>query len=386
MYSTGQSIHPKYWDKVNQRADISKAPKNILGFQEDLDDINTILDLYASEFKKIYRTSVIDGQGPSLETIRQGLDERFRPNVIHKDGLTFFSFVEGFIKKVSRRPVTLKGYTTTLNHLRAFQKQYRRKIDFDTVDMDFYYAFVKYFNNKDYTTNTIGKNIKNIKVFMGKATERKINTNLAFLSKEFGIPHEDTDQIYLREDEILQLYEQELSGNLEKSRDLFVAACFTGLRFADLNQIHQDNVIEQGTQLRVKTQKTGEIVNIPLHWIVKELLKKYGGYLPKPFSNQKMNVHLKKIGEKAEFDEQIPIAKTKGGRRTIDNYKKHELISVHTARRSFATNMYLADVPTISIMKITGHKTERAFLKYIRMSGQENAAKLVNHPFFHKEL
>ncbi len=63
-------------------------------------------------------------------------------------------------------------------------------------------------------------------------------------------------------------------------------------------------------------------------------------------------------------------------------YKKYELLTVHTARRSFATNAYLEDVPILSIMKITGHKTEKAFLKYIKISQEDNANKLINHKFF----
>lgn len=53
-----------------------------------------------------------------------------------------------------------------------------------------------------------------------------------------------------------------------------------------------------------------------------------------------------------------------------------------TARRSFATNAYKAGVPTIAIMKITGHRLESTFLKYIRVSAKENAEILSNHPFF----
>ena len=76
------------------------------------------------------------------------------------------------------------------------------------------------------------------------------------------------------------------------------------------------------------------------------------------------------------------ISTTKGGIKQNVSFKKHELITVHTARRSFATNAYLMNIPPISIMKITGHKTERAFLKYIKISQEDNANKLINHPFF----
>jgi integrase len=64
---------------------------------------------------------------------------------------------------------------------------------------------------------------------------------------------------------------------------------------------------------------------------------------------------------------------------TVD---KCELVTSHTARRSFATNAFLTDVPAMAIMKFTGHKTESAFMKYIRMSPKDNAIKLQSHKFF----
>ena len=52
-------------------------------------------------------------------------------------------------------------------------------------------------------------------------------------------------------------------------------------------------------------------------------------------------------------------------------------ITTHSARRSFATNQYLAGFPSISIMKLTGHRTEKAFMKYIKVTSKEHAQKLL---------
>ena len=76
------------------------------------------------------------------------------------------------------------------------------------------------------------------------------------------------------------------------------------------------------------------------------------------------------------------VSGTFGGIRRSATYFKWELITTHTARRSFATNAYLGNVPSISIMKITGHRTEKSFLKYIKISQEDNANKLLSHPFF----
>jgi integrase len=55
---------------------------------------------------------------------------------------------------------------------------------------------------------------------------------------------------------------------------------------------------------------------------------------------------------------------------------KWKMVTTHTARRSFATNLYKQDFPSLGIMAITGHKTEASFLKYIKVTPREHAEKL----------
>lgn len=88
--------------------------------------------------------------------------------------------------------------------------------------------------------------------------------------------------------------------------------------------------------------------------------------LPKIISNQKFNKYIKEVCKTAKIDDEILVNETKGILRTSKTEKKSDLVSAHTARRSFATNAFLAGVPPIQIMKITGHKTEKAFMTYIK--------------------
>jgi integrase len=130
----------------------------------------------------------------------------------------------------------------------------------------------------------------------------------------------------------------------------------------------------------MQTQKTGETVVIPIHSHVEAIMSRYEAKtpnsLPTPMSNQKMNDYLKELGELAGIAETINQTFTKGGKKVAVNYPKYELITTHTARRSFATNQYLAGFPSISIMKLTGHRTEKAFMKYIKVTPKEHAQNL----------
>jgi len=220
---------------------------------------------------------------------------------------------------------------------------------------------------------------------MRLANKQGLTTQREFEDREFKTISEEVETIYLNEQELQKIYNIDLSNNkrLDAVRDLFIIGCYTGLRFSDLKQIQLEHFINDQF-IKISTIKTGETVVIPLHWTVRKILKKYKNKLPRIISNQKMNDYIKVVGEIAEINEMVIIRETKGGLRIDKKHKKYSLITVHTARRSFATNMFLADVPTLSIMKITGHKTERAFLKYIKVSPEENAKKLLNHPFFNR--
>jgi len=386
-YSTGLKILPYYWnDKPIYRA---KQTKNFLyeNFNTTLNNIeSTIVDLHRklrndenipTPEKLRYELNVLLGKGPL--TGKMNL-VNFANTVIN-ESINGARLTKGG-KKIS--PFTIKSYNSTLNHLKKYQEEVNKEIDIDSIGLKFYKHFTEYFNEKNYSTNTIGKNVKNLKVFLKEAYKRGITKNQDFLDEDFRVIEEETEKIYLNDSELEKMYSKNLSNDkhLERVRDLFIVGCYTGLRFSDLKQIKPQNFIKNETHLKIKTQKTGVPVIVPLHWTIKEIIRKYNGELPPPISNQKMNKYLKKIGEKAKINNLESTSITKGGMRVDKTYKKYELITVHTARRSFATNMYLNNVQTVSIMKITGHKTEKAFLGYIRISQEDNARKLAKHPYF----
>jgi len=390
-YSTGERILPRFWNPTTQRA---KQSEN---FPEHL-EINTRLDQIASIIQDTYRRMINDGIQPTRENLKNQLDIRLKKNFPVKDQPSdLFAFIDQFIedsssgnrttengKKISK--LTIAGYKVTRKHLRDFQEVYRKKIDFDTVDLDFYDAFISYFNKINQSTNSIGKQIKNLKLFLRAAADKKLHNNFTFQNRRFRKVEEVSDSIYLNEDEITKIFNLDLSEqpSLERTRDLFVIGCYTGLRFSDYNKIKPENIKKtgKGTFLHVRTQKTGELVIIPLRWEVIEILKRYKYRLPDTPVNQIMNDQLKTIARLSGLKEKVSTAITRGGMRVDTTYSKHELVTTHTARRSCATNMYLAGIPTISIMKITGHKTEKAFMAYIKITQEDNAYKLIEHPYF----
>lgn len=383
-----QSINPKDWNGKT-----GEARKSLQGFS----DFNGKLNKIQNECRNIHTS--LTGEGAfTVETLKESfktfldkLNNRIKGDSSdEKTYSNLTNFAEWFINNVhttAKGKVKTKGTKIqnrqTLNVLKEYETATRKAITFDRVNLDFYHDFIEYLTKvKQLNPNTIGRHIKTLKLFLNEATERGKNTKFDYKSKRFVALSEPVETIYLTEDELQRIYEFDFSQNkrLEHVRDLFIIGCFTGLRFSDFSQLKTDNI--HNGKITVKPQKTGDKVVIPVHRIVKEILEKYSGTakgLPRPISNQKMNKYLKEMGEIVGINNPIISKKIKGGLKVENTVPKYKLIATHTARRSFATNLYLSEFPAISIMKITGHKTEKSFMSYLRISEEENANQLQKH-------
>lgn len=285
--------------------------------------------------------------------------------------------------KGTKKLGSIKQLNVSLKKLQGFELYTKKKILFDTVDMNFYDRFLSFCSTHEkLAVNSIGTHIKNIKMWMNASLLDGLHTNTIHQHRAFKKPMEEADTIYLDETDIKRLIDFTLpTESLEQVRDLFVMACYTGVRIQDYNKLNRFHLVNDGTMFKIRTEKTGTEVLIPLHAEAKRILLKYNG-MPKVISNQKFNDYLKEICRIVGIDELVQITKTVAGKRQTTICQKHELVSSHTARRSFATNAYKAGIPTLAIMAITGHSTEKVFMKYVRVSKEEQAGLISSHGFF----
>lgn len=390
VYPSRERINPAFWETDKDKRNFQRA-RETKKFSE-YPEFNARLNGIAQTIRDLFRRFQNDNNNsiPEPETLKKLLDKEFKRKV--ELPKTLFSFLEEFIRQSESRtnektgkPIsknTIKTYRTLLKHLLAFQSLYKRKVDFKTIDLEFYSDYREFLtSNLILSTNSIGKDIQILKVLLHEASERGLNTNQAFKSKKFKVIREKSDSIYLTEDEISEIERLDLSGNtkLDRVRDLFLVGCYTGLRYSDFSKLSKEHITPDG-RIRIETQKTGEPVVIPIHPVVKNIIAKYRGDLPPSISNQKTNEYLKELGAKlTAFSIKVSKSITKGGIKTVQTFDKWQLLTSHTARRSFATNLYLQGFPSISIMKITGHQTERAFLRYIKVTPKESAILLEQH-------
>ncbi|WP_020597258.1 site-specific integrase [Spirosoma panaciterrae] len=379
VYPTEKKIHPLYWNPNNQRARATKQFPNHNEFNDRLTEIEqagmtAYNGLLAEGFKK-----------PAVEQVRERLLSILFPKGDNKKP-TLFEFFEIYIKEYTnlQKESSLKVKRTTLNHLQNYAKARKRKVDFDTINLDFYYDFTSYLmNDCGYFNNTVGKYIKTLKAVLNDAAEKDFHQNFAYKKKGFKTLNDEADNIYLNESEIDQMYNVYLASQpkLDRVRDMFVIGCWVGLRYSDMAVLKAAHFIEEegSRYIKIRTQKMYNDVYIPLHPMVETILKKYKGQLPRVLSNQKANQYLKDIAKLAKLNSPVIINRKRGTERVSECFEKWQLVSTHAQRRSFATNLYLQGVPTITIRAITGHRTEKAFLSYIKVDSKQHAKLLKEH-------
>ncbi|MEO5650054.1 MAG: site-specific integrase [Ginsengibacter sp.] len=393
-YYTDLRISKNCWDGKNQC-----AKKGMIGKAEFDLRITNVKEKIQKCFNGYVSTNAKE---PDPETLKKLLFKEFTGISLetNNDKLkTFWGYFTDFINQSingSRKnangdtiaPSTIKSYKTLKHHLQKFEIEARQKIDFDKIDFEFY-TDLHHFLETDLllAKNSISKHIRTLKTVLRESLEKGYHNNSKFSSRKFAAPTELTTAVYLNEKELKELYTLDLTNNprLEKVRDLFIIGCYTGLRFGDLYQVTTKNIQPDPKNptdlyLTLKQTKTGKPVTIPIPTVLSQVLAKYGNVLPKPISNQKTNLFLKEICQMIPaLNENTEIEFTKAGAKVYENHKKYELISTHTARRSFATNAYLAGQQTLNIMAVTGHLTEKSFNRYIRVTPMEKARLFKQH-------
>ena len=385
-YSTGERIHPAYWDSDRQRARTSKVFTHGLELNVFLENL---YNLAVRAYRELQHSQ--DGEDLSLQNIKVHIDRKLNRSTETK--VNFFGFFEKIIAQSQSgvrmnlqtgKPImdnTIRTYVTTLRHLREFGTAARKKIDFNDITLSFYSEYTEYLmKTAKLSTNTIGKHIQIIKLIMNEAMEMGFNNNIAHKSRRFVVLRENSDSIYLNKDELreIELFDLSRYPKLERVRDLFLVGCFTGLRYSDYSILKPENI--RDGLIEITQVKTNDPVVIPVHDTVARIMAKYGGQLPRSLSNQKTNDYLKDLGEMIPcLSKEVIRSFTKEGRRQQTRHEKWELLTTHTARRSFATNEYLDGTPTLTIMAITGHKTEKAFLRYIKLVPSDHARLMKAH-------
>lgn len=395
---TGLFAFRDYWSDTQQKHPITKSTKIHPLYRPEAVDVNEKLatlrtrieaiaaDTPTSEMSRAWLAAIVEDV---LHPTKQENEQQNGPK-------TLIQAVNDFIEAA---PTTIrhKGRpicAARLNHYKQVLKNLQGMgadgVTIERADKSFYDSFVRYMYAQGYKQNTISTRVKCIKSVINSLPMAE-RVGCEFVEpKKCKAVMEDIDNIALNENELQALADLDLANNpyLDRVRDQFLLLAWTGCRYSDLGKLTRRYIVQEDGDdcFSLEQQKTGAKVVIPILPPILPILEKYDYQPPKPISNQRFNDYIKEVARMAGLDDEVTTTHTQQNKgefvpgRVETRRPKWQAVTAHTARRSFATNMYKQGFQTLAIMRITGHQTEKSFLTYIKVSESENA-KMVLRQF-----
>lgn len=417
------SVDIQQWDKVTQ--DVAKwndycKTQDGRKVKETLDSISSAIDNLISQgiYDKARIDEVVEDVVFREERERQRIQEeeerqeqerlrQIKEQEEEARKADVILFLENFLEGIKNGRIKNGAENYTLNTCKVWSnflgilKRFIQIYPFTWKDINKALAdrFVSFLEKNGYMVTSINKYIICFKAMIQNAMDQELHNNpiaLRAFSKKKIQETDKAKEIYLTKAELQALYEMPLEGLKDKVRDVFLVGCYTCQRFSDYARLEKENftTTAKGTKVvRIIQEKTGNDVVIPiLNDNLLHIAEKYGYDIPK-VNDVILNRYIKQILK--ELSSTVPSLarkertlltmkereKEKQGLVSFERDNKgnvikprYELVSSHTARRSGITNLYLSgNFDTYQMMSISGHKDEKTFYEYIKLSSDEVA-------------
>jgi len=151
-----------------------------------------------------------------------------------------------------------------------------------------------------------------------------------------------------------------------------MARYYTGLRSSDMDMCDTDSFFEENGQLFLKFThvKTRQDSTIPIHDKAREIFKRYGYRFPE-LALQMKNRYIKEVAEKAKVNSNVRVTNFIGSNRQDVIKKKFQVITTHTARRSFGRRFMESVNDITQLCEIYGQSDTKITLRYIGWEDSE---------------
>ena len=367
VLSTRINVPTKLWNVKKSRLKIVVSAFPIAEVNARLDYIDDFVNTEAMKLKLQNRLN--------KSFLREALEVLFD----EKNKVDLLAWLDGYIEAIKAgKRLTAKKRVFEAGSIKTFVstvlilKEYDKKLNWDGLNFAFYEEWLNWLTLvKKYSPSNIVRHFMRLKGLLNIAVDEGLPVNVAYKKWNIGTEKASELSIALTVEELAELETVELNEHHDRIRDLFLVGCYTGMRFSDYNTI-DPNAVQDGYLTAIQIKTKGKVV-IPVSVKLAQIFAKYNGNLP-TLSNQKFNKQIKKAAANCKLLEKVELlAYTKGAKHIEETKPRHELVSSHTARRTFATLAYERGTPVQYIMAITGHKTEKSFMAYIKTSKEKQA-------------
>ncbi len=379
-YSTGEKIYAKNWDRKMQI-----AIQGVRLPEPNANRINNKNSLLKDSCLEI----VASNPDISVTDFKLELDyvigNKRRPKL--KEDISLLEYIRIFISKSNRHNRTIAKYEGVYNHICRYEAAIGYKLTFEMVNAELSEKITNWlYKTKSMSQNNVSKIIQTLKQIIRDAHENGYHNNTLYQSRKFSVKRVVTSKHYLEINELEKLanYDFDENEKLNRSRDLWLIAAYTGLRYSDFSRLEKTHFISNSDgseDIEINTYKGSSTkddtkVIIPVLPIVKQLVQKYQYEIPKAYSSQKMNKYIKEVCRIVGINRIVQDTKSKGGKLLTIETQLSELVTNHTARYTFINIMLNEyDIPAKDLMKVTG-QTLKVLMGYERGDKKKNAAKV----------
>lgn len=389
--SLGVKVLPALWNKSAERAIWESSDKELKLDKATINEhksINTLLD----KIEQYVKSRAVDARytgnhltGAELTSVLEDLTGKKKYS---KTATKFYDQCDAIVEDMATgiiltpdgkvySPATLKCYKLYLRNI----KKYDADITWNAITLDFYRNFIKWCNDNDFSLNYIGQHVNKLIVLMKEARKRGHHSNVVYLDTDFKRLREETDDISITPAELDAIYQKHCPNPLwDVARDWFVIGCHLGLRVSDVKLLNKD-LNFMADSVVIVNEKTDTKVVVPINPRIRAIMKKWDG-LPPKMTDIEINRYIKKVAEVVKINDTVLYFLTKGGKRQDFYLKKFEMISCHTMRRFFITELLQQHVPDNQVMQLAGIKKHATLLRYKKTKPEETADILKDHKFF----
>jgi len=371
--NVGYTISPSKWDK-----ELSRVKKRVTNSKyESAVEINKAIQEKEGVISTAFKKFEFEGIVPTQKILRDTINSLLGKNVGKpRELMTFQDAFAAYLMDLSKTKSLTSATYAKLKTIRNIFKEFDPNLRLDQITKDKLDHYVEYLiNERGLQNGTAKKNLTFIRTFLDYCENRRlIKTDWKTHSVELKTVS-GRKVVFLDLDEFNRVYNFEFPENkqyLERTRDVFCFQCLTSLRYSDVSKLKKTDILNDKVSL--VTEKTDEILEIPLNNQAKAILSKYNNFdsiraLP-VISNQKMNEYIKEVCYLVGLNQVVNKTYYKGKERITESFKKYELISTHTGRRTFICLALANNIPPQTVMKITGHSDYKSMQPYIDVTDQ----------------
>lgn len=341
--STEIGITPKFWDEKTSRV-ISSHPR--------AEEFNLILHDMIQKIESTLRKAKLMDKDYSVDQVIALLN--------HEESNSLSEFMEKEIEKDLRiKAKTKTDLLNTKNRIVDFNSNARLQ----DVDYKFIVDFDNYLRSMNYSINTIGKLHKNLKRFLNLAIKYNLISPNDYAYRNFKVESESTKREALSMSEVIALEKLTYDRNSinEQVKDMFLFACYTGLRISDVIRLKNSycKMSNNGWRLEFKTFKVQKMAYLPLKNLFKD-----GYELSKP---ERIIDRYYNVNNDFVFPS-IPESKINRQLKAIAAQAKiKKNVTFHMGRHTFGTIMS-SKIPLASLQSLMQHSDIKTTMIYVNIS------------------